>query len=155
MGYRAVLLQIAVLLAGGIVLTGQPAGATTVDKATLLLRWTQPTAASTAAWNAARRDRKAWAAYDFDWSTDKCSHAPENPFGFNFGPACSHHDFGYRNYRAAGTLDEHRVRLDEMFRADLRRECDSHRLAAQPPCNVLAFTYYETVRILKPNADLG
>jgi hypothetical protein len=125
-----------------------PARAGTADKATLLLRWTQPTAASTAAWNAARLDRKRWAAYDFDWSTDHCTRAPEKPFGFRFGPACRHHDFGYRNYRAAGTLDQHRKRVDEVFRADLRRECDSHRLAAQPACNALAFTYFESVRLL-------
>ncbi|BBH64901.1 hypothetical protein ACTI_15860 [Actinoplanes sp. OR16] len=113
----------------------------------LLLSWTQPTAASTAAWAEARKDRAKWADYRFDWTSDACSHAPEKPFGFRFGPACRHHDFGYRNYRAAGTLGKHRKRLDETFRADLRRECDRHRLIAQPACNALAFTYFETVRL--------
>ncbi|WP_433827400.1 phospholipase [Actinoplanes sp. CA-015351] len=134
------------LLAG--LLPVPAAASATVDKATLLLSWTQPTAASTAAWNTARRNQKKWAEYGFDWATDHCSHAPERPFGFRFGPACRHHDFGYRNYRAAGTLDKHRKRLDEVFRADLRRECDSHRLAAQPPCNALAFTYFQAVVLL-------
>jgi hypothetical protein len=133
------------LLAGVIT---APAQAATLSKAAVLLRWTQPTAASTAAWAAARREKEKWAEYGFDWSTDRCSHAPEKPFGFRFGPACRHHDFGYRNYRAAGTFDVHRKRIDEVFRADLRRECDSHRLAAQPVCNALAFTYFESVRLL-------
>ena len=137
----------AVLLACVTVLPAGPARGATADKATLLERWTQPTAASTAAWNAARQDRLRWAAYRFDWSSDKCSHAPENPFGFAFGPACRHHDFGYRNYRALGVLAQHRGRLDEVFRADLRRICDGHRKVAQPPCNVLAFTYYQAVRV--------
>ncbi|WP_229067971.1 phospholipase [Actinoplanes sp. DH11] len=153
------------LLAGTTVLAGPAAAAppgtaaalpisAADDRAGLLLRWTQPTAASFAAWNAARQDQERWAAYGFDWSTDRCSHAPENPFGFRFGTACRHHDFGYRNYRALGTFDKHRKRLDEVFRADLRRVCDSHRLAAQPPCNALAFLYFQSVRLLgdKPRA---
>lgn len=141
------------LLAGCLLgVTGTPAGAT-ADRAALLLSWTQPTAQSYAAWDAARRDRQRWAAYHFDWSTDHCTRAPENPFGFRFGPACRHHDFGYRNYQAAGTLGRHRARLDEVFRADLRRECDRHRPAVQPACNALAFTYFHTVRLLG-DADL-
>ena len=136
-----------ILLACVTVLPASPSWGTTADKATLLERWTQPTAASTAAWHAASRDRERWAAYRFDWSTDRCSHAPENPFGFAFGPACRHHDFGYRNYRALGLLAAHRDRLDEMFRADLRRICGGQREVVRPVCHGLAFTYHRAVRV--------
>ena len=60
--------------------------------------------------------------------------------------ACWHHDFGYRNYRA--DFRRHKDRIDEVFRADLRRICDGHTLMAQPFCNSIAFTYYEAVRLL-------
>ncbi|MFC4067328.1 phospholipase [Actinoplanes subglobosus] len=111
----------------------------------VLAGWTQPTAESTAAWQAARRDRDRWAAYRFDWSSDVCTHAPDTPAGFDFGDACRHHDFGYRNY--ADDLARHKARIDEVFRADLRRICDGHRLYAQPFCNGIAFTYYEAIRL--------
>ncbi|GAA1599269.1 phospholipase [Actinoplanes couchii] len=120
------------------------------DRAEVLARWTRPTAESTAAWKAARADRERWSAYRFDWSTDRCTRAPEKPFGFDFADACRHHDFGYRNYRT--TLPRHKKRLDEVFRADLRRICDARRLSAQPFCNATAFTYFETVRLIPPTA---
>ena len=125
-----------------------PAAPSAVTRAELLAAWTQPTAASTAAWNAARLDRDRWAAYEFDWSTDLCSRAPEAPFGFVFADACRHHDFGYRNYRTDRAFAAHKKRIDEVFRADLRRICDRYRRAAQPVCNTVAWTYYQTVRLL-------
>lgn len=33
------------------------------------------------------------------WDSNGCSYTSENPLGFPFGPACQHHDFGYRNYK--------------------------------------------------------
>jgi hypothetical protein len=123
-----------------------PASASSMDRAALLAGWTQPTAASTAAWNAARLDQERWAEHRFDWSSDLCSRAPDTPLGFDFGNACRHHDFGYRNYRA--DFSRHKERIDEVFRADLRRVCDGHRLMAQPFCNSIAFTYYEAVRLM-------
>ncbi|SDT76063.1 phospholipase [Actinoplanes derwentensis] len=123
-----------------------PATPVTSDRAEILAAWTQPTAESTAAWKAARSHRKRWAAYHFDWSTDLCTRAPETPLGFDFSDACRHHDFGYRNYRT--TFAQHKKRIDEVFRADLRRICDARRLAAQPFCNATAFTYFEAVRLL-------
>lgn len=119
-----------------------------VSRAELLASWTQPTAASTAAWNAARADKDRWSAYGFDWSTDLCSRAPEAPFGFVFADACRHHDFGYRNYRSDAAFARHKKRIDEVFRADLRRACDGYRKAAQPICNAVAWTYHQTVRLL-------
>ncbi|MFC7528062.1 phospholipase [Actinoplanes sp. GCM10030250] len=132
-----------ILLAGTTILPAGPAWGVVPDKGTLLARWTQPTAESTAEWNAARRDRGKWAEYGFDWSTDYCSHGPEKPVGFDFRNACRHHDFGYRNYRAAGTFAAHKRRIDEVFRADLRRTCDGYRTLVQPVCNTVAWTYYQ------------
>ncbi|GAA4931936.1 phospholipase [Actinoplanes utahensis] len=123
-----------------------PATTPAADRAALLRSWTQPTAASSAAWNTARLERSRWSSYGFDWTTDLCSRVPETPLGFDFTDACRRHDFGYRNYRTA--LADHKARLDEAFRADLRHTCDSHRLAAQPFCNAIAFTYFEAVRLL-------
>ncbi|MEU4428616.1 phospholipase [Actinoplanes sp. NPDC024001] len=137
-----------ILLAGTTILPAGHARGADLDKATLLARWTQPTAASTAEWNAARLNRDKWAAYDFDWSTDHCSHGPEEPFGFRFRNACRHHDFGYRNYRAAGTFKLHKRRLDEVFRADLRRACDEYRRLVQPVCNTVAWGYYQATVLL-------
>src|SRR5262245_54232456 len=90
----------------GIVLAltaAAPANAVTIEqKAAVLSSWTQPTTASTTAWNNARLNQAAWAAYGFDWSTDYCSTSPDQPLGFDFRIPCWHHDFGYRNYKAMG-----------------------------------------------------
>jgi hypothetical protein len=137
-----------ILLAGMMILPAGPARGAVADKSEILLRWTQPTAASTAEWNAARQNRKKWAEYGFDWSTDYCSLGPEEPFGFDFRNACRHHDFGYRNYRAAGTFPAHKQRIDEVFRADLRRACDTHRKVLQPVCNTVAWGYYRATVLL-------
>jgi hypothetical protein len=123
-----------------------PARASSMERQALLSSWTQPTAASTAAWNAARLDQARWVEHHFDWSSDLCTRAPDTPIGFDFRDACRHHDFGYRNYRA--DLARHKDRIDEVFRADLRRICDARALMAQPFCNSIAFTYYEAVRLL-------
>ena len=76
--------RLLVVLASTLVLTvpATAAHAAAATKAEVLSSWTQPTAASTNAWNAARLDRGPWAAYQFDWSTDYCSSSPENPLGF-------------------------------------------------------------------------
>ncbi len=144
------LVTVAALLTA--IIPAGPAAARTTDRDKVLAGWTRPTAASAAAWNAARLDRKRWAAYRFDWSTDLCTRAPENPFGFDFTNACRRHDFGYRNYRT--DFARHKKRVDESFRADLRRICDARRLSAQPLCNVTAFAYFEAVRLLPRDPDL-
>ena len=89
------------------------AHASTTDRLTLLAAWTQPTTASINAWNAARADRDRWSAYNFDWSTDYCSAAPDRPLGFNFVNACWHHDFGYRNYKDAGLFSANKAHVDD------------------------------------------
>lgn len=139
---RRILLVLVLILAALI-----PAGAAyaAADKATVLADWTQPTAASTNAWNAARLDRAPWASYNFDWSTDYCSASPDKPLGFDFTLSCWHHDFGYRNYKAIGTFPANKDRVDSMFYADLERKCATYSAIVRPACYSLAWTYYEAV----------
>jgi hypothetical protein len=127
--------------------TAIAAGVSAVDKATVLAGWTQPTASSTASWNAARLDRGPWASYGFDWSTDYCSASPDNPLGFNFANACWHHDFGYRNYKAIGQFSANKARVDDTFYADLKRVCIKYATAVRPACYSLAWTYYQAVHV--------
>lgn len=58
------------------------ASAAPADKPQVLSSWTQTNLSSYNAWNTARNNQGAWAAYGFDWSTDYCSSSPDNPFGF-------------------------------------------------------------------------
>ena len=137
-----------VVLISALALLAPPVAASAADsKATVLARWTQTTAASTAAWNDARLDRAPWAGYGFDWTTDYCSSSPDNPLGFNFTNACWHHDFGYRNYKDLGTFSANKARLDDVFYADLKRKCATYSTAVRPACTSLAWTYYQAVKI--------
>lgn len=97
-------------------------------------------------WAAARADQAAWAAYAFDWSTDYCSSSPDNPFGFPFSMPCARHDFGYRNYKAAGTLSANKSRLDSAFYEDLKRVCAAYSGGTKTSCSSTAWTYYQAVR---------
>src|SRR5690349_21071968 len=99
----AVAVAAATAMAGLVALAG-PAAAAPADKPQVLSSWTQIGEASYEAWVAARSARAGWASYGFDWSTDYCSSSPDNPFGFPFKTACARHDFGYRNYKAAGSF---------------------------------------------------
>ena len=123
------------------------ASATTADKATVLAGWTQPTAASTTAWNEARLNRDKWQSYGFDWTTDNCSASPDRPLGFNFTNACRHHDFGYRNYKDLGQFPANKARVDDTFYADLKRVCAGYSTLVRPACLSLAWTYYQAVNI--------
>ena len=133
-------LVIAALLPAGIAQAAD-------SKATVLARWTQPTAASTSEWNSARNNRAPWQSYNFDWSTDYCSSSPDNPLGFNFDISCWHHDFGYRNYKAIGQFPANKDRVDNMFYADLKRVCATYNAAVRPACTSLAWTYYQAVHV--------
>ncbi|RYP62620.1 hypothetical protein DL771_009663 [Monosporascus sp. 5C6A] len=78
-----------------------------------------------------------------DWSSDGCSSSPENPFGFDFEPACLRHDFGYRNYKAQDRFEAGKAAIDRKFRADLYDQC-----AAEDPrvmCEATAEVYYRAV----------
>ena len=121
------------------------ASANAASKPEVLSTWTQTTAASYNTWNGARQNQGAWIQYDFDWSTDLCSTSPDNPLGFDFELSCWHHDFGYRNYKAIGTFDANKARLDSMFYADLKRKCNTYNVVLRPACLALAWIYYQAV----------
>ncbi|KPC78720.1 MULTISPECIES: phospholipase [Streptomyces] len=123
------------------------ASAAPSDKPQVLSSWTQTSASSYNAWNAARNNQGAWSAYGFNWSTDYCSTSPDNPFGFPFQTACARHDFGYRNYKAAGTFPANKSRIDSAFYADLKRVCAAYTGAKLTSCNSTAWTYYHAVDI--------
>ncbi|MEU1486113.1 phospholipase [Streptomyces sp. NPDC005752] len=123
------------------------ASAAPSDKPQVLSSWTQTSASSYNAWNAARNNQGAWSAYGFNWSTDYCSTSPDNPFGFPFQTACARHDFGYRNYKAAGTFPANKSRIDSAFYSDLKRVCAAYSGAKLTSCNSTAWTYYHAVDI--------
>ncbi|SBT95908.1 phospholipase A2 [Streptomyces sp. DI166] len=126
--------------------TAATADAAPADKPQVLSSWTQTSASSYNAWAAARANQSAWSAYGFDWSTDYCSSSPDNPFGFPFSMSCARHDFGYRNYKAAGTFSANKSRLDSAFYEDLKRVCNNYGGATRTACNSTAWTYYQAVR---------
>jgi hypothetical protein len=137
-GLAAALLS---LLAGAAQAWALPA-----DKPSMLSSWTQTSSSSYNAWLAARNNQAAWSAYQFDWSTDYCSSSPDNPFGFPFELSCTRHDFGYRNYKAAGQFDTNKSRLDSAFYEDLKRVCNSYGGGTKTSCDSLAWTYYQAVK---------
>lgn len=56
---------------------------------------------------------------DLIWKSDGCTHAPDNPVGINFLPACQRHDFGYRNYRAQDRMDKAaKKKINKSFKAE-------------------------------------
>ncbi|NGO70295.1 phospholipase [Streptomyces boncukensis] len=124
------------------------ATAAPADKGQLLSSWTQTSASSSSAFHTARANKGQYSEYNFDWSTDKCSSSPDNPFGFPFENSCIRHDFGYRNYKKAGSFDANKARLDSAFYADLKRVCNRYSGATKTSCNALAWTYYQAVKHL-------
>ncbi len=135
---------LAVLMLLGI---ASPAAAVTnAEKLAVLSSFTQTSATSYNAWNAARLNRGPWQAYNFDWSTDYCSSSPDNPFGFAFELGCYRHDFGYRNHKAMGVFSANKSRLDSAFYEDLKRVCTRYNAALKPICDGLAWSYYQAVR---------
>jgi hypothetical protein len=142
---RAVLVSLLVLpiLVG---LAG-PAAAVPADKVAVFTSWTQTSSASYSAWNSARQNQGAWAAYAFTWSTDYCSSSPDNPLGFRFNLSCYRHDFGYRNSKALGLFSGAKARLDSAFYEDLKRVCATYNAVVRPACYSLAWTYYQAVRV--------
>lgn len=143
----ATLLATAALSLPLALLPAVSASAAPADKPQVLSSWTQTSASSYNAWNAARNNQGAWGAYGFDWSTDYCSSSPDNPFGFPFQTACARHDFGYRNYKAAGTFSANKARVDSALYEDLKRVCAAYSGATLTSCNATAWTYYHAVDI--------
>ncbi|MEU6546034.1 phospholipase [Streptomyces sp. NPDC046859] len=129
-----------------LVVLAPAAQAAPADKPQVLSSWTQTSASSYNTWVAARSNQSAWAAYGFDWSTDYCSTSPDNPFGFPFSTSCARHDFGYRNYKALGTFNANKSRLDSAFYEDLKRVCAGYSGASKSACDSTAWTYYQAVK---------
>ncbi|MFD9303185.1 phospholipase [Streptomyces sp. NPDC060048] len=125
-----------------------PASAAPADKSHVLSSWTQTSASSYNTFISARNNQGPWSTYGFNWSTDYCSSSPDNPLDFPFSLSCARHDFGYRNYKAAGQFTSNKPRLDSMFYEDLKRVCGSHgyNTSKKATCNSLAWTYYKTVK---------
>ncbi|OBQ52060.1 hypothetical protein A4U61_08110 [Streptomyces sp. H-KF8] len=142
----ATALAASALAAVGVLGTASAAEAAPADKARVLSGWTQTSASSHNQWVAARSNQAAWSAYGFDWSTDYCSTSPDNPFGFPFATSCARHDFGYRNYKASGSFDANKARLDNAFHEDLKRVCAGYTGATKTACTSTAWTYYQAVR---------
>ena len=129
-----------------ILVPASPAAAATIgEKVTVMARWTQSPVASYSDWYTARQNRAPWAGYGFDWSTDYCSASPDQPLGFDFRLSCWRHDFGYRNYKAAGAFPANKAHVDDALYADLKRKCTEYNTFVRPSCYSLAWTYYEAV----------
>ncbi|AEV83503.1 hypothetical protein ACWT_2939 [Actinoplanes sp. SE50] len=135
----------AAVTATAVVAVATPAAAAPADKLSVLSGFTQTSAGSYTSWLAARNNQGAWSDYGFDWSTDYCTTSPDNPLGFDFKLSCARHDFGYRNYKAVGTFDANKDRLDSMLYADLKRKCATYSTLSQAACNSVAWTYYQAV----------
>ncbi|MFF3322114.1 phospholipase [Streptomyces sp. NPDC002889] len=137
----------------GALIPAASASAAPADKPQVLSSWTQTSASSYNTWAAARANQSAWSAYGFNWSTDYCSSSPDNPFGFPFALSCARHDFGYRNYKAAGTFSANKARLDSAFYEDLKRVCARYSGATLSSCNATAWTYYRAVSVFGYSAS--
>lgn len=124
-----------------------PAAAVTAEqRLSVMSTWSQPNSSSYNGWNSARQNQGSWSAYGFDWSTDYCSSSPDQPLGFDFRLSCYRHDFGYRNYKAAGAFDANKPRIDDSFYFDLKAKCATYNVFVRPACYSLAWTYYEAVK---------
>jgi hypothetical protein len=140
----AAVLSLAVVLGA----SGPAYAVTTAEKMAVLTSFTQTSASSYNAWNTARKNQGDWASYGFDWNTDFCSASPDRPLGFDFTLSCHRHDFGYRNYKAAGAFsDANKNLVDSAFYADLKRKCAGYSAVVRPACLSLAWTYYQAVSI--------
>ncbi|MDT5037226.1 MAG: hypothetical protein QOE03_2411 [Micromonosporaceae bacterium] len=142
------------------VVVASPASAVTPgDRLSVMSAWTQTPVSSYNLWLSAHGNQQRWAAYQFDWTTDYCSGAPNQPLSFNFTLACVRHDFGYRNYRAANRFPANKPRIDNAFYADMQRVCARSNAFVRPSCLSVAWTYYQAVHVfgnLRVNeADLG
>ncbi|GHJ35947.1 phospholipase [Streptomyces sp. TS71-3] len=134
-----------VALTAALLPAATASAAAPADKLQVLSSWTQTSAASYNSFIAARNNQGAWTAYGFDWSTDYCSDSPDNPFGFPFKDACSRHDFGYRNYKAAGAFPANKDRIDSALYEDLKRVCATYSGATKTSCDGTAWVYYQAV----------
>lgn len=126
--------------------SGEVATGLAPNRLAVLESLTSPGSGSYDAWNIGRFYPATYAAYEFDWSTNYCNWAPDNPLGFTFESACARHDFGYRNYKAAQRFEANKDRIDLAFYGDMQRVCANYADAVRPACYGLATVYYEAAR---------
>jgi hypothetical protein len=86
----------------------------------------------------------------FDWSTDGCT-AVGPSLNAVFLPACTQHDFGYRNFGTKGALkldgtQERRAWIDTRFLNEMRRLCADQQ-SGDSSCLSSADTLYQGVRL--------
>jgi len=87
-----------------------------------------------------------------DWTTDGCSAPVVESTGrsFDFYSSCRRHDFGYRNLsRLDGGRHWNpsvRLRIDQLFRRDMRASCAGRARLIRLQCMMWAETYYRSVR---------
>jgi hypothetical protein len=87
-------------------------------------------------------------ADQLDWTSDGCSSAPDNPFGFDFVKGCYRHDFAYRNYKKQSRFNETtRLTIDKKFKSDMYEICGGNWA-----CKRVADIYYAAVREFGDNA---
>ena len=84
----------------------------------------------------------------WNWRSDKCTYSPDKPAGFDFGPSCSRHDFGYYNAEKYGWFTHSlRHKVDDHFEQDMfdvcDRELDHHK---REECRETAIWYYFCVK---------
>lgn len=145
---KAMLVAVAAVVCIQAALPGAALAAVSeAQRVSTAVAWSQPTASSRQQWDSARQNQQAWAEYRFDWSTDLCSTSPDQPLSFDFRLSCRRHDFGYRNFKAFGTFDANKDRIDDAFLVDLRAVCDTYSGLQRSTCRGLANTYYEAVRV--------
>ncbi len=90
-------------------------------------------------------DRDAADPPSLDWTSDGCTDALDNPFGFPFTTACYRHDFGYQNYRHQDRFTQSgKLRIDDNFHSDLDSLCQTSGHVGV--CDALADVYYAAVR---------
>jgi hypothetical protein len=146
---RASALLIALIAVLVVLCAAVPAQAASYQqKLAVTISWTQPSAASHAAWDTARTHRGPWTEYQFDWSTDYCSASPDRPLGYDFRMPCYRHDFGYRNFKDLNVFKAHKAHVDDGFYFDLKQICAAHAGASRQACLKLAWTYYQAVKKL-------
>ncbi|KAI9103023.1 secreted protein [Phlyctochytrium arcticum] len=110
----------------------------------LLLKWTQIDSSSRDQFLQALKnsDKYSGLPYNLKFTTDGCDKSPDQPFGFDFRPACVRHDFGYDNSKSLNTLRPNKERVDLAFYEDMWAICGSSRT-----CKATAWVYYTAVRV--------
>ena len=122
------------------------AAVTTEQRLSVMSSWSQPNSSSYNAWNSARQQPGRLDRLRLRLVDRLLLDQPDRPLGFDFRLPCYRHDFGYRNYKAAGAFDANKARIDDSFYFDLKAKCATYNSFVRPSCYSLAWTYYQAVR---------